>query len=68
MIDALIPEDALSPEAEKRLLKEMTDILIRAEGYDPSNQNARPRQPTEEPDDISLMDELRRLSTIRPPP
>jgi phenylpyruvate tautomerase PptA (4-oxalocrotonate tautomerase family) len=41
MIDALIPENALSPEAEKRLLKEMTDILIRAEGYDPSNQNAQ---------------------------
>jgi hypothetical protein len=34
MIDALIPEHALSPEAETRLLKELTDIiLIRAEGY-----------------------------------
>jgi phenylpyruvate tautomerase PptA (4-oxalocrotonate tautomerase family) len=41
MIDALIPENALSPEAEKRLLKEMTDILIGAEGYNPSNQNAQ---------------------------
>jgi phenylpyruvate tautomerase PptA (4-oxalocrotonate tautomerase family) len=41
MIDALIPENALTPEAEQRLLKEMTDILIRAEGYDPSNQNAQ---------------------------
>jgi phenylpyruvate tautomerase PptA (4-oxalocrotonate tautomerase family) len=41
MIDALIPEDALSGEAEARLLKELTDILIRAEGYDPSNQNAQ---------------------------
>ncbi len=41
MIDALIPENALSPEAETRLLEELTDILIRAEGYDPSNQNAQ---------------------------
>ena len=41
MIDALIPENALTPEAERRLLKELTDILIRAEGYDPSNQNAQ---------------------------
>ena len=28
MIDALIPEGALKPEAEARLLKELTDILI----------------------------------------
>lgn len=41
MIDALIPEHALAPEAETRLLKELTDILIRAEGYDPSNVNAQ---------------------------
>ena len=41
MIDALIPENALTPEAERRLLKELIDILIRAEGYDPSNQNAQ---------------------------
>jgi phenylpyruvate tautomerase PptA (4-oxalocrotonate tautomerase family) len=41
MIDALIPENALTPEAERRLLKEMTDILIRAEGYDPANPNAQ---------------------------
>jgi phenylpyruvate tautomerase PptA (4-oxalocrotonate tautomerase family) len=41
MIDALIPENALSRDAEARLLKELTDILIRAEGYDPSNQNAQ---------------------------
>lgn len=41
MIDALIPENALTPEAETRLLKEMTDILIRAEGYEPDNEIAR---------------------------
>ena len=41
MIDALWPEDALTPEAEARLVKELTDILIKAEGYDPSNQIAQ---------------------------
>lgn len=41
MIDALIPENALTPAAEARLLKEMTDILIRAEGYDPDNEIAQ---------------------------
>jgi phenylpyruvate tautomerase PptA (4-oxalocrotonate tautomerase family) len=41
MIDALIPENALKPEAEARLLKEVTDILIRAEGYDPGNEAAQ---------------------------
>jgi phenylpyruvate tautomerase PptA (4-oxalocrotonate tautomerase family) len=35
MIDVIIPEGALEPEAEGRLMKEMTDILIRAEGFDP---------------------------------
>ncbi|SEK06612.1 tautomerase family protein [Paraburkholderia diazotrophica] len=37
MIDALWPEDALTPEAEARLVKELTDTLIEAEGYDPAN-------------------------------
>jgi phenylpyruvate tautomerase PptA (4-oxalocrotonate tautomerase family) len=41
MIDALWPEDALTPEAEARLVKELTDILIKAEGYDPSNKIAQ---------------------------
>jgi phenylpyruvate tautomerase PptA (4-oxalocrotonate tautomerase family) len=41
MIDALWPEDALSPEAEARLVKELTDILIEAEGYDPANPIAQ---------------------------
>src|SRR5215475_12562396 len=35
MIDATIPEGALKPEVEERLLKEISDILIRAEGYTP---------------------------------
>ncbi len=41
MIDALWPEDALTPEAEARLVKELTDILIKAEGYDPGNAIAQ---------------------------
>jgi phenylpyruvate tautomerase PptA (4-oxalocrotonate tautomerase family) len=41
MIDALWPENALTPEAESRLCKELTDLLIRAEGYDPSNKIAQ---------------------------
>jgi len=41
MVDAWIPENALRPEAEARLLKEVTDILIRAEGYEPDNQVAQ---------------------------
>jgi len=41
MIDALVPENALTPEAETRLLEEITDILLRAEGYEPDNEIAR---------------------------
>ncbi|VVE50301.1 Tautomerase enzyme [Pandoraea capi] len=41
MIDALIPQDALTPEAEKRLIHDLTEILIRAEGYDPQDPVAR---------------------------
>ncbi|SDP61595.1 hypothetical protein SAMN04488595_113139 [Ralstonia sp. 25mfcol4.1] len=41
MIDALWPQDALTPEAEDRLVKELTDILIEAEGYDPDNPVAQ---------------------------
>lgn len=41
MIDALWPEDALTREAEARLVKELTDILIKAEGYDPANPIAQ---------------------------
>ena len=41
MIDALWPEDALTPEGEARLVKELTDILIKAEGYDPANPIAQ---------------------------
>jgi phenylpyruvate tautomerase PptA (4-oxalocrotonate tautomerase family) len=41
VIDVVIPENALSPEAETRLLKEVTDILITAEGFDPKNPIAQ---------------------------
>ena len=41
MIDATIPEGALKPEAEARLIKELTDILIAHEGFDVGNQNAQ---------------------------
>ena len=41
MIDAFIPEGALKPEAEERLLKELTDILVTHEGFDPANQVAQ---------------------------
>jgi phenylpyruvate tautomerase PptA (4-oxalocrotonate tautomerase family) len=41
MIDATWPENALTPEAEARLVKELTNILIEAEGYDPANPIAQ---------------------------
>jgi phenylpyruvate tautomerase PptA (4-oxalocrotonate tautomerase family) len=41
MIDATIPAGALSSEAEARLLKELTDILIKQEGFDPANKVAQ---------------------------
>lgn len=41
MIDAFIPEGALSEVAEKALLAEITDILLLHEGVDPKNPVAR---------------------------
>jgi phenylpyruvate tautomerase PptA (4-oxalocrotonate tautomerase family) len=41
MLDAFIPERALAPDAEATLLRELTDILMRHEGVDPSNKKAR---------------------------
>lgn len=41
MLDAFIPSDALSPEAESELLSKLTDILIRNEGADPTNPAVR---------------------------
>lgn len=41
MLDAYIPEGALSPEAEKGLISDLTDLLLQHEGVDPSNERAR---------------------------
>jgi phenylpyruvate tautomerase PptA (4-oxalocrotonate tautomerase family) len=41
MLDAFIPEGALSADAEQRLLAELTDILILNEGADPTNPVVR---------------------------
>src|SRR5882757_8172994 len=38
MIDVLIPEGALKSEAEARLVKELTDILITHEGFEPATR------------------------------
>jgi hypothetical protein len=42
MLDAYIPEGALSPSAECELLATITDLLLEHEGVDPSNERARP--------------------------
>ncbi len=41
MLDAYIPEGALSAEAEGKLLARLTDLLLEHEGVDPANQAAR---------------------------
>ena len=41
MLDAYIPEGALQPEAEARLLANLTDALIVNEGADPTNPQVR---------------------------
>ncbi|MGN8545081.1 tautomerase family protein [Bradyrhizobium sp. 13971] len=41
MIDVTIPEGALKPEAEARLIKELGDILIGHEGFDPASKVAQ---------------------------
>jgi phenylpyruvate tautomerase PptA (4-oxalocrotonate tautomerase family) len=41
MIDLCIPEGALAPDAEQRLLRELAELLIRLEGFDPENERAR---------------------------
>jgi phenylpyruvate tautomerase PptA (4-oxalocrotonate tautomerase family) len=42
MLDAYIPEGALSAGAERELLAKITDLLLEHEGVDPSNERARP--------------------------
>jgi phenylpyruvate tautomerase PptA (4-oxalocrotonate tautomerase family) len=41
MLDAYIPEGALSPKAERDLVARMTDLLLEHEGVDPANKSAR---------------------------
>jgi phenylpyruvate tautomerase PptA (4-oxalocrotonate tautomerase family) len=41
MLDAYIPAGALSPEAEERLLAQLTDVLLTHEGADPANETVR---------------------------
>lgn len=37
MLEAYIPQDALTADAEDKLLSDLTDLLIRHEGADPTN-------------------------------
>jgi phenylpyruvate tautomerase PptA (4-oxalocrotonate tautomerase family) len=41
MLDVYIPEDALAADVEKRLLRQLAEILIKHEGADPSDPLAR---------------------------
>lgn len=41
MLDAFIPENALSEQDESELLSKLTDILLRNEGADPTNPAVR---------------------------
>ena len=40
-LDAYIPAGALSPDAERDLIAKVTDLLIRHEGADPTNETVR---------------------------
>src|SRR5215470_6800788 len=41
MIDAFIPEGALDAASEERLLADIVEILIRLDGFEPTNERAR---------------------------
>lgn len=41
MCDAYIPDGALSPTAERELLRRVTDALLEHEGVNPTNERAR---------------------------
>jgi phenylpyruvate tautomerase PptA (4-oxalocrotonate tautomerase family) len=41
MLDAYIPEGALSPDAERELVRKITDALLEHEGVDPINERGR---------------------------
>jgi phenylpyruvate tautomerase PptA (4-oxalocrotonate tautomerase family) len=42
MLDAYIPEGALSASAERELVARLSDLLLEHEGVDPANKMARP--------------------------
>jgi phenylpyruvate tautomerase PptA (4-oxalocrotonate tautomerase family) len=41
MLDAYIPEGAVSPDAERELIRKITDALLEHEGVDPANGSGR---------------------------
>jgi phenylpyruvate tautomerase PptA (4-oxalocrotonate tautomerase family) len=41
MIDLYVPEGALTPEAEEKLVERLTGILVRAEGFEETNEAMR---------------------------
>jgi phenylpyruvate tautomerase PptA (4-oxalocrotonate tautomerase family) len=41
ILDAYIPDGALSPNAERELLQKITDLLLEHERVDPTNEKAR---------------------------
>lgn len=41
MLDAFIPAGALAADAERSLISELTDLLLRHEGADPTDERAR---------------------------
>jgi phenylpyruvate tautomerase PptA (4-oxalocrotonate tautomerase family) len=41
MLDAYIPDSALSEEQERRLLRRCTDLLLKHEGLDPADERLR---------------------------
>jgi phenylpyruvate tautomerase PptA (4-oxalocrotonate tautomerase family) len=42
ILDAYIPEGAVSPSTERELLAKITDLLLEHEGVDPTNERVRP--------------------------
>jgi hypothetical protein len=45
MLDAYIPEGALSPSAERKLLAKITDLFARARGRRPQQREGPTRSP-----------------------
>lgn len=41
MLDAFIPKNTLPPDAERELIRSITDLLLEHEGVDPANQTGQ---------------------------